>query len=972
MNMRTSERTWTRAAGLRALLSDTVLFGSLLAGAFGAAAQGAQDAAPQARSTPDERTRAAARAQEFEQGIAEAQLLLEVERDPAAALAQLEGLAASAADPAGFAGQAQVLASLAVTRAQLLAQLGRQPEARAALRAVLPANAQPQTDSPLALAAAGALLDPRVVALRAEWEETPAPQGADEDPVVHQVRRTLETGGAIFLREPTRAQLRAMQQLVRELRAGQSGPGVTALGLLLEHEPLETAAFLLEQLEGSGEYFQHVVLSALAKHEPLKKSGAWSPRSDASPVLLEPVWRDLIERLVEREDSLRAALPFLAAFARTDTLSPPLAAVLRDALFSERPDVVKEAFLAIADRPGNESVKPLYEALLEHPEPALRLSAARTLANWYEDMGRLIDLVDSEDTDVRAELARALGRTEIQGFDKSGERRSEPLRLVFPEERPAIVRLCADPDPQVRNLAVVAAQRRNVELPREILLPLAAAPAAEVVQSLVRLPVSDLPLLGEFLELLAPYPDAQVSRRIAARLGEHDWKAEPDVLMAALKAHLELGPAQDKDHWARQREALKGVWESPEAATKVARWVLEQEGTDLVPHVLEAMGKEAPENFAGLSRDEVVALVRRYTVTAARDLNMLERALSHAARVRPQSSLFLAVASLPELPLSFRLGYFRSAVGPEVGGADEDPLTLATLRRLLNDPSWFGASARNMQPIRDALDHLSRFAKVPAGTLLNRVLAEALADPSYDPDHLLLLVNQLHVPGKELARTILARWPVDGAPAQPVVERILLHGQELGLEPELLVRGLELYPNAVVTAMSSWRDPAFLEPLARALEPDWMPSVRDRGAVRELAARGLANLLSDDAARALLECAERTGDQKLRELCFEGLETIRTYQDARERWERRVTERQVRAQTVERLLGLLSERDPGLRSAALLALGELGEVRALPRIAELATDADPTVRAAALEALRRLRLAPEGDADPGPAPSAGD
>src|SRR5690606_20707329 len=125
--------------------------------------------------------------------------------------------------------------------------------------------------------------------------------------------------------------------------------------------------------------------------------------------LLEPVWLALLEKLVAHPGSTRAALPMLRDLARRDALTPPLVEALRGALFSDQPDLAKEAYLAIANSPGVESVKPLFEALLDHPELAMRVTAARMLAS-YPHLGRLLEKADSDDVEVRRELARALHR----------------------------------------------------------------------------------------------------------------------------------------------------------------------------------------------------------------------------------------------------------------------------------------------------------------------------------------------------------------------------------------------------------------------------------------------------------------------------------------------------------------------------------------------------------------------------------
>lgn len=970
---RTSERASERGPRTGGTLAWRILGLTLALAGPGLVGPASGAGATQRGAPPAAEGRAAV----IERELAEAQLLVELERDPAAAAARLEDLARRAADPAGFEGQGRALASIALARARLLAQLGRSAEALAALEVPWPHPTGPEPGgSALARAFEEARDDPRLADLRAAL--APARQApGDGDPVVQQVRRLIDLGQTQHLREPSRAQVRALEHLVHEAREESSSHGAAALGLLLDHAPLEAAGFLVAQAEGASEAFQRLVLRAVVARNPFGRNGAWSCRDGEPPILLEPIWRDLLERLLVHGGSRRSALPLLAELAKRDALTPPLGEALSGSLFSAQPDLVKEAFLAIADMPGVACLQPLYEALLEHPEPALRHSAARTLGN-YEDMGRLLEMVDSGDVALRAELARALGRGEIErwGFRSNCwfGRESADVRTSNPAERPAIARLCADPDGQVRSLAVAAAVRRGVLLPRETLLTLAGEEEGSVLELVSRLPVRDPALLNEFLQRLASSPRLNVARRVAQRLGQHDWVADPRVLETALAAFIEgspLGPDQRRELLS---QALRPVWSSPTATAAVARRALERGDSEVAGTLVDAASGRALVGFSGLPTTEAVELVALYLRSAfgpggARPQeDTLRRAIEHLASVQRARPYYLAVARIPELPLWLRLRVLENALSAEPRGSDADSQDLAAILEALADPRWRAVEEEEgPSELGTAMHQLGRLSRSAAGELWNRVVAAALADPDFPSRCLGLVVgayDPLAAGGGELARAILERWPIE-APFSYPVAKTLSKGQELGLEPALLTRGLEHYSLIVVEAMSRWREPAFLGPLSRALEPDWMPHGHDRLRVRELAVRGLANLLSDDAARALLACAERTGDEDLRRLCFEGLETIRTYQEARERWERRASEREARARASEHLVSLLADPDPALRSAALLALGELGEVRALPRVAELAVDPDPAVRAAALEALRRLRPAPVDGAQPG-------
>jgi HEAT repeat protein len=156
------------------------------------------------------------------------------------------------------------------------------------------------------------------------------------------------------------------------------------------------------------------------------------------------------------------------------------------------------------------------------------------------------------------------------------------------------------------------------------------------------------------------------------------------------------------------------------------------------------------------------------------------------------------------------------------------------------------------------------------------------------------------------------------------------------------------YLEPVVGAMGDSRDPSFVPDLARIVLESSGNLPSDRVITQ------LASFLTDESAEALLAIAAHVQYSSPRQQCLDAVESIRAFQDARERWAGRRLARATRQQATVDLLELLDSDIEEQRVQAVRGLGTLGAVETLPRLIRLLEDPSEGIREAARGALDRL------------------
>jgi hypothetical protein len=294
------------------------------------------------------------------------------------------------------------------------------------------------------------------------------------------------------------------------------------------------------------------------------------------------------------------------------------------------------------------------------------------------------------------------------------------------------------------------------------------------------------------------------------------------------------------------------------------------------------------------------------------------------------------------------------------------------------------ADAAWLEHLLDVLPD-SRRPQLDSGSWLDLdVLLDRLPSDQVRKDLFLGLLRMENPPGWVVRDLLPSLWPERTLPVELSIELIERFGTRTegdwsgplsaalrGVEPAMTAETPQL--ELVETLVANDRLDVFtLEILGRHPLDAYLPLLEDvllargsdvalgRGVMKKAAAAALASYLDDRAAEILLQGLGVTTDEEVRQTLFDALETIRRYQEEKERWNRRRTSQQAREAAVAELVPMLADADANIRAQAARSMGALGAVEQLPALVRLLKDPDPEVRAAAQEAIDVLtRPAPE-------------
>jgi len=176
------------------------------------------------------------------------------------------------------------------------------------------------------------------------------------------------------------------------------------------------------------------------------------------------------------------------------------------------------------------------------------------------------------------------------------------------------------------------------------------------------------------------------------------------------------------------------------------------------------------------------------------------------------------------------------------------------------------------------------------------------------------------------------------------------------VEPDLLRAALKIdnVDSTALSCIAQLKDPQYLPDLLECLNPSWIGYHETRHAFAKETAFAISQFMTDEASEALLEGVQIAETEEIRQACFDALERIRLYQEARERIGRREVGKEKRDSAVRELVAMLDDSDAGTVAAAIKSLAALGAIDELPALIRLRKHADAGVRAAAEAAIERL------------------
>jgi HEAT repeat protein len=287
----------------------------------------------------------------------------------------------------------------------------------------------------------------------------------------------------------------------------------------------------------------------------------------------------------------------------------------------------------------------------------------------------------------------------------------------------------------------------------------------------------------------------------------------------------------------------------------------------------------------------------------------------------------------------------------------------------VREPIWEGATLKD-QNLSTAIQSLSRFTALEYRNRFALQIVESPDIPRLIASELAENYKPASQGGVEVSRAMLKRWltlDTNDSPASDALRHI--GGIPGEVEPALMRRALRIgsLSSAALFAFAQLKDPQYLPDLREALNPTWIGYAESRHSFAKDVAFTISQYMTDEAAEVLLEGVGIAETDEVRQACFDALERIRLYQEARERIGRHSSSAEKRDEAVRELVTMLDDPDPVTVVAAIRGLAALGAIDELPTLIRLMKHADKDVKAAAQAAVARLtEPAPKSDGSDAP------
>jgi hypothetical protein len=772
----------------------------------------------------------------------------------------------------------------------------------------------------------------------------------------------------------------ALEALVLEgLDALPSKAALDPLVLLFRVDEARGAAFALENWNRGRLLWRKRVLRAMGEAAVLTNPGTWLldvPGNQAEtrtpPTLVDTGWRELLGRAVKDEDVGLDSFEEIAKLATYDALDAPLQQGLIAKIESGGPAAWRAASKLFEAGRGRESLRPVLERVVSRTEPELQTLAAQELT-YFPRSSALLREFGSPTAAVRAAVARSLngslarlayvrgieGRVAPQWTQGQADVMRPPLEAG---DRAVVDALLVDNDPEVRQMALDGAMSSEpIALSAEQLLAVARDPAPKVRFRLAQwgprapMPVAVLETLladterdvlrravGYLNELLRRAPDGRnlTSDEMRDAKTPRQWSDDYLPALVALLANPDTysfgSPADIVLHACRTKVGLQavidaGVRHGAEVATRIA-------GTFSYPR------QEASEvAWSTIAPSEVAAFVRlcredpSYTPV---------RRITSSLPLEHRNAL-VSVLLDGSAPADLRA---RCAA---VSAAAADAQWRAALVELFAGPEGLAVLGKfdGHTPLPDA----EREALIQQLLALRGVSDESVAHFVSDltgggqalPSSQVLAVLQ------RTAATGVAHWRWQNI-APHALNRLQLTESEPRTELLEALYGVTNLGDNILFVVGSAHLDTHLPFLERVLLGNPPGGGTDTAENRKAAANALASYLDERAAAILLKGLAATTNKEVRDACFEALESIRRYEDERERWATRKTSRAAREAAIAELVPMLADKEATIRAQAARSLGALEAVEHLPALVRLLKDSNGDVRKAAQTAIDAL------------------
>ncbi len=818
--------------------------------------------------------------------------------------------------------------------------------------------------------------NPRLAEIRARLEVVSSQSGVDAERIDRLVFKALREGQTAVIAELGVAAAPALETRVRDEPEELPVHDKDALPLLFACAPERAATFSLELLKApnTGFLFAKRVLRALASSKMSLLGGAPSAfrfegaGSEVTPVLVEPVWRDLVTELLREPLVAGEALEYATRFVALDALDEPMRRAFIAYGESAEPDADNLVARSLTNRAGlRSSAGPLLEAMLRSNAVELRIAAAGELARERRSAA-LLARVDDPEPAVRRAVAQSLqvARLELVWFTPGGVG-FQPVnpavsRTFQPEDRPILDRLLADENALVRATALRTATSAGLRLD-------AAAAARFLADSDPQVRTAVMTVLPAEPDVAAPLferalADSMIQVRDAARTELYtrfgvirDPQGNTTVSEVAIpwSAALREVAVHEVVTLSGSHMASTLRWRvarllarTPEDARALVRGIVDTADVDssIATNTEQVFGPEKgnePGFWRMLDAEHIEALLRKIHAVAPGDLDVAQ-SLQRSERPADLRAGIVRVVLDPAISRRFRM-----ALLPVLR---EESNLASLVVRVATEPGWSADEDGNL--LREAWKNALR-SGLPPGALI------AAVAPVLDaavPDEIVALLIASSLRGLSAGPTGSSRRILERFHTAPGVEATASADWALRAEAEQgrwdVVRTVLADPNSrsrasAVSTIARLRPPEGLAWLAVALH-DPMQAGGDGVRV----ASAIAGYLSEEAAEILLRGAELAPNAEVRKAALDGVAEIRAFLDQKASWRQRTSGAQQRDAAVAELAAMLDSKDAVQRAQAARGLATLEGVEHLPRLVRMLQDPDASVRKAVQESLDRL------------------
>lgn len=767
----------------------------------------------------------------------------------------------------------------------------------------------------------------------------------------------------------------ALEALVRaDFDALPSRASLDPLVLLFRVDEARGAAFALEHWNRGRLLWRKRVLRAMGEAAVLTNPGTWllelpvnQIHTRTPPTLVDTGWRELLGRAVKDEDVGLDSFEEIAKLATYDALDAPLQMGLIAKIERGGPAAWRAASKLFEAGRGRESLRPVLERVVNRNEPELQVVAAQELA-YFPRSAALLREFASPTTAVRAAIAHSLfGNTQVPIYRPNASSSVLPAWLTEgPDaERPPLEAgdsalvdaLLGDAEEHVRAAALIAFSRSPavvVDVAR--LVAIARDPSVDSRRRLVNSWQQRLePIPSPVLEVLARETDVRVLDNVSSRLsdlirgpdgrpvveadllaGKVSWRWS-DEYVPALVAWIS-NPAGDGLNV--NPEIIAVACRKPEGVTALVRAALESSAAAQARVASGLAYNPERTAWSALSLEDAEALLRGGIGARVYKDGVPRLAYELPSTYQPALRGILLDRSAPNDLRGFCAGASASTA---------DAQWRAAVLELFAGPDGAdavgGLSFRTQLPVeeRDAL--LLQLLDVPG--VDDKVTARFFGNLSakHDMSEPLAIAVLEHIAATGSlewigagAMALLRLKPTEARPFTDLFERVYPYN----LGSPILTRIARAHLDAHLP---------FLERVMLGNPPGGGPDTAEN---RIAAANALASYLDDRAAAILLKGLAATTNKEVRDACFAALESIRRYEDERERWATRKTSRAAREAAIAELVPMLADKDATIRAQAARSLGALEAVEHLPALVRMLKDSNGDVRRAAQAAIDAL------------------